>query len=45
MKKSTDIYQRRINQVIDHLNDNLDRSVPLEELASVAYLSAFQFTA
>jgi len=43
MNRSTDIYQRRINQVIDYLNDNLDRSVPLEELASVAYFSAFHF--
>jgi AraC family transcriptional regulator len=45
MNRSTDIYQRRINRVIDHLNDNLNRSFPLKELASVAYSSAFQFTA
>ncbi|MFD1257707.1 GyrI-like domain-containing protein [Mucilaginibacter terrae] len=43
MNRSTDIYKRRINQVIDHLNDNLDRSVSLEELASVAFFSPFHF--
>ncbi|SDF65912.1 AraC family transcriptional regulator [Pedobacter terrae] len=43
MNRSTDIYQRRINRVIDYLNQNLDRSIPLEELASVAYFSAFHF--
>jgi len=43
MNKSTDIYRRRINQVIDYLNDNLDRSVSLEELASVAFFSPFHF--
>ncbi|MEH3112335.1 AraC family transcriptional regulator [Pedobacter terrae] len=43
MNGSTDIYQRRINEVIDHLNQNLDRSVSLEELASVACFSPFHF--
>ena len=43
MNRSTDIYRRRINQVIDHLNNNLDRSVSLEELASVAFFSPFHF--
>jgi len=43
MNKSTDIYQRRINQVIDYLNNNLDRSVSLEELASVAFFSPYHF--
>ncbi|WP_406827107.1 GyrI-like domain-containing protein [Pedobacter sp. KACC 23697] len=43
MNRSTDIYQRRINQVIDYLNQNLDKVVPLEELASVACFSAFHF--
>src|SRR4051812_42622757 len=43
MNKSTDFYRRRINQVIDHLNDNMDRSVALEELASVACFSPFHF--
>ncbi len=43
MNRSTDIYQQRINQVIDYLNNNLDRSVSLEELASVAFFSPFHF--
>lgn len=43
MNRSTDIYRRRINQVIDYLNDNLDKSVSLEELASVAFFSPFHF--
>ena len=43
MNRSTDIYRRRINQVIDYLNDNLNRSVSLEELASVAFFSSFHF--
>lgn len=43
MAKSNDIYRRRINQVIDHLNSNLDRSVALEELASVAFFSPYHF--
>lgn len=43
MNRSTDIYRRRINQVIDYLNDNLDRSIPLKELASVAFFSPFHF--
>ena len=43
MNKSTAIYQRRINQVIDYLNAHLDRSVSLKELASVAFFSPFHF--
>ncbi|MFC4209564.1 GyrI-like domain-containing protein [Pedobacter lithocola] len=43
MNRSTDIYRQRINQVIDHLNVHLDRPVPLEELASVAFFSPFHF--
>ncbi|RWY54049.1 AraC family transcriptional regulator [Mucilaginibacter gilvus] len=43
MNRSTDIYQRRINQVIDHLINNLDKSVSLDELASVAFFSPFHF--
>ncbi|WP_345949255.1 GyrI-like domain-containing protein [Mucilaginibacter sp. PAMB04274] len=43
MNRSTEIYRRRINLVIDHLNDHPDRSVSLEELASVAYFSPFHF--
>jgi AraC family transcriptional regulator len=43
MNRSTDLYRRRIDQVIDHLNNNLDRSVPLEELAAAAFFSRFHF--
>jgi AraC family transcriptional regulator len=43
MTSSTDIYRRRINQVIDHLNNNMDRSIALEELASVAFFSPYHF--
>jgi len=43
VNRSTDIYRQRINQVIDYLNDNLDRPVSLEELASVAFFSPFHF--
>jgi len=43
MNRSNDIYRQRINTVIDYLNDNLDRTVSLEELASVAFFSPFHF--
>jgi AraC family transcriptional regulator len=43
MNKSTIVYQQRINQVIDYLDNNLDRSVSLEELAAVASFSPFHF--
>lgn len=43
MNRSTDIYRQRIDQVIDHLNNNLDRPVSLDELAAVAYFSPFHF--
>lgn len=36
-------YARRIDRVIDHLRNNLDRSVKLKELADVACFSEFHF--
>jgi len=43
MNKSNEIYKRRINQVIDYVNNNLEKSISLEELASVAFFSPFHF--
>jgi AraC family transcriptional regulator len=43
MNRSSDIYKSRINKVIDYVNNNLDRSFSLEELASVASFSPFHF--
>jgi AraC family transcriptional regulator len=36
-------YAQRINRVIDHIRDNLDRQLKLEELAKVACFSEFHF--
>jgi len=43
MNKSNEIYKRRINQVIDYVNNNLEKTISLEELASVAFFSPFHF--
>ena len=43
MNKSSEIYRSRINKVIDYVNNNLDKSISLEELASVAFFSPFHF--
>jgi len=43
MNKSNELYKSRINQVIDYVNNNLDRSISLDELASVACFSPFHF--
>jgi AraC family transcriptional regulator len=43
MNKSNDIYRKRINKVIDYVNNNLNKSISLEELASVAFFSPFHF--
>lgn len=43
MNRSSEVYKSRINKVIDYVNNNLDRSIPLEELASIAYFSPFHF--
>jgi len=43
MNKSNALYKSRIDKVIDHLNENLDRPVSLSELAAVAFFSPFHF--
>jgi AraC family transcriptional regulator len=43
MNKSNEIYRSRINKVIDYVNNNLDKSISLEQLAAVAFFSPFHF--
>ncbi len=43
MNNSSEIYKSRINKVIDYVNDHLDKSFSIEELASVACFSQFHF--
>lgn len=43
MSTSADLYRKRINKVIDHINNNLDHTLSLEELAGVACFSPFHF--
>jgi AraC family transcriptional regulator len=43
MNKSNEIYRSRINKAIDYVNDNLNKPISLEELASVACFSPFHF--
>lgn len=43
MNKSNEIYQKRINKVIEYTNNNLSKSSSLEELAAIAYISPFHF--
>lgn len=43
MNRSIEIYQSRIDKVIDHINNNLDRSISVDELAAVAFFSSFHF--
>jgi AraC family transcriptional regulator len=43
VNNSSEIYRSRINRVIDYVNNNLDNSMSLEELASVAFFSPFHF--
>lgn len=43
MNSSADIYTKRINKVIDYINNNLDHTLSLEELSAVACLSPFHF--
>jgi AraC family transcriptional regulator len=43
MNKSSETYRRRINRVIDYVNNNLEKTFSLEELASVAFFSPFHF--
>lgn len=43
MAGSIKIYQDRINNAIDYINNNLDKSISLDELADVANFSSFYF--
>ncbi|HAF35231.1 MULTISPECIES: AraC family transcriptional regulator [Sphingobacterium] len=43
MPSSTELYKKRINKVIDHINSNLDHNLSLEELAAIACFSPFHF--
>ncbi len=43
LNQSNEIYKKRINTVIDFINANLDRSISLEELASVSFFSPYHF--
>jgi AraC family transcriptional regulator len=41
--QSRQIYQQRLNRVIDHIRDHLTGSLPLQELARLAHFSPFHF--
>lgn len=43
MGTSNEIYQSRMNLAIDYVNNNLDRSITLDELASVSFFSSYHF--
>ena len=43
MSTSINIYRKRINKAIDFINVNLDRSISLDELASVSFFSPYHF--
>ena len=43
MTKSTEIYSRRINRVIDYVNNHLEQTISLEKLAEVACFSPYHF--
>lgn len=43
MISSADLYAKRINLVIDYINNNLDHTLSLEELSAVACFSPFHF--
>lgn len=43
MNPSNELYQQRINKVIDYINSNLDKSFSLDELATVAHFSSYHF--
>ncbi len=43
MNKSNVIYRSRINRAIDYVNNNLNKSISLDDLASVAFFSPFHF--
>jgi DNA gyrase inhibitor GyrI/AraC-like DNA-binding protein len=41
--KSLEIYQKRINRVIDYINNHLTETLSIEKLARLAYFSPFHF--
>lgn len=43
MSNPNKIYQKRINHVIDYINDHLNKSFPLDELAGIAHFSPYYF--
>jgi len=43
MTLGNQIYQKRINAVIDYINENLNKSFSLKELASIAHFSPYHF--
>jgi AraC family transcriptional regulator len=43
MNRSNEVYRSRINKVIDYVNNNVHKSISLDELAAVAYFSPFHF--
>lgn len=43
MTSTNQVYQQRINAVIDYIDANLDKTFSLEELADVAHFSSFHF--
>lgn len=43
MNPSNELYKKRINKAVDFINANLDRSISLEELASVCFFSPYHF--
>ena len=43
MNGSQKIYRHRINQIIDYINSNLDKSFSLDELAKRSHFSSFHF--
>lgn len=43
MNSSNEVYSRRINRVITYVNNHLDRSVSLQELAEESFFSAYHF--
>jgi AraC family transcriptional regulator len=42
-RKSEEIYQQRINRVIDYINDHLTEKLSVDLLASLAHFSPFHF--
>lgn len=43
MEKSKVNYRKRIEQVIEHINNDLDQSLPLDKLAEIACFSPYHF--